>query len=86
MGGYTLNPYAGCPVGCAYCYVPHMAHMQAEPRKWGTYVDVKDGSARLLDRQLARAETADDNLHVNRNRPLSAGRRALPHYKLVIDS
>src|SRR5205085_5182688 len=19
MGGFTLNPYVGCPVGCAYC-------------------------------------------------------------------
>ncbi|HKG23107.1 MAG TPA: hypothetical protein VKC34_14505, partial [Blastocatellia bacterium] len=36
MGGFTLNPYVGCPVGCAYCYVPHMAHKQLEQRQWGT--------------------------------------------------
>lgn len=54
MGGFTLNPYVGCPVGCAYCYVPHMAHKQAEGRKWGTYVDVKEGAPELLERQLAR--------------------------------
>ncbi|HET9529050.1 MAG TPA: DUF5131 family protein [Blastocatellia bacterium] len=54
MGGYTLNPYAGCPVGCAYCYVPHMRHKQLESRKWGTYVDIKEGAPELLDRQLAR--------------------------------
>jgi DNA repair photolyase len=54
MGGFTLNPYAGCPVGCSYCYVPQMAHMQAEERTWGTYVDVKQDAPRLLERQLAR--------------------------------
>jgi DNA repair photolyase len=54
MGGFTLNPYVGCPVGCSYCYVPHMRHNQMEARKWGTYVDVKEGAVELLDRQLAR--------------------------------
>ena len=54
MGGFTLNPYVGCPVGCAYCYVPHMAHKQLEDRKWGTYVDVKEGAPELLEQQLAR--------------------------------
>jgi DNA repair photolyase len=54
MGGFTLNPYVGCTVGCAYCYVPHMAHKQIEGRKWGTYVDVKEGAPELLERQLAR--------------------------------
>ena len=54
MGGFTLNPYAGCPVGCSYCYVPHMRHNQLEARKWGTYVDIKEGAVELLDRQLGR--------------------------------
>lgn len=54
MGGLTLNPYVGCTVGCAYCYVPHMRHKQLEARKWGTYVDIKEGAAELLDRQLGR--------------------------------
>jgi DNA repair photolyase len=54
MGGFTLNPYVGCTIGCPYCYVPHMRHNQLEPRKWGTYVDIKEGAAELLDRQLAR--------------------------------
>lgn len=54
MGGFTLNPYGGCPVGCSYCYVPQMAHKQLEGRKWGTYVDVKEGAPELLERQLAR--------------------------------
>src|ERR1700742_1843076 len=54
MGGFTLNPYQGCPVGCSYCYVPYMKHKQLEERAWGTYVDVKEGVPELLDRQLAR--------------------------------
>jgi DNA repair photolyase len=54
MGGFTLNPYAGCAVGCAYCYVPHMSHKQAEGRIWGAYVDVKQGAPELLERQLSR--------------------------------
>ena len=54
MGGFTLNPYVGCPVGCAYCYVPHMKHKQLEERTWGTYVDVKEGVPELLDKQLRR--------------------------------
>jgi DNA repair photolyase len=54
MGGFTLNPYVSCTVGCAYCYVPHMRHNQMEERKWGTYVDIKEGAAELLERQLAR--------------------------------
>lgn len=54
MGGFTLNPYVGCPVGCSYCYVPHMAHNRAEQRKWGTYVDVKVGAVELLEQKLAR--------------------------------
>lgn len=54
MGGFTLNPYVGCPVGCAYCYVPHMAHNQLEQRPWGSYVDVKEGAAELLEKRLSR--------------------------------
>ncbi len=36
------------------CYVPHMRHKQLEGRRWGTYVDVKEGAPELLDRQLSR--------------------------------
>jgi DNA repair photolyase len=54
MGGFTLNPYGGCPIGCAYCYVPHMKHKQLEERTWGTYVDIKEGVPELLDKQLGR--------------------------------
>jgi DNA repair photolyase len=36
------------------CYVPHMRHKQLEERKWGTYVDIKEGAVELLDRELRR--------------------------------
>lgn len=52
-----MNPYKGCPVGCAYCYVDHMPHMRTEERKWGTYVDVKEDAPELLERQLKRLRT-----------------------------
>jgi DNA repair photolyase len=54
LGGFTLNPYRGCPIGCTYCYVPHMKHKQLEERTWGTYVDIKEGVPELLDKQLGR--------------------------------
>lgn len=52
--GLTLNPYVGCPVGCSYCYVPHMPHKQAEGRTWGSYVDIKESAPELVERKLAR--------------------------------
>ncbi|HKY04392.1 MAG TPA: radical SAM protein, partial [Blastocatellia bacterium] len=36
------------------CYVPHMPHMRAEERAWGTYTDVKENAPELLERQLKR--------------------------------
>jgi hypothetical protein len=57
---FTLNPYRGCAIGCAYCYVPHMSHMKAEPRKGGTYVDVKLGAALSLERRLSRLKGPAD--------------------------
>jgi DNA repair photolyase len=54
MGGFTLNPYVSCTVGCSYCFVPHMRHKQLEERKWGTYVDIKESAVELLDRELRR--------------------------------
>jgi DNA repair photolyase len=36
------------------CYVPHMPHMQAEERKWGSYIDIKESAPELVERSLAR--------------------------------
>ena len=51
---FTLNPFHGCPVSCAYCYVPRLAHMRHETRPWGSYLDVKQGLAEKLDLELGR--------------------------------
>src|SRR4051812_49042008 len=51
---FTLNPYRGCPVSCAYCYVPRLPFMRQEGRAWGSYVDVKRDVAERLEAELAR--------------------------------
>ncbi len=39
---YVINPYVGCPHGCAYCYAEYMIkHFWAHTEKWGEFVDVK---------------------------------------------
>ncbi len=41
-GGYSVNPYAGCPHACMYCYVPHMKYKpDASLGRWGTFLCVK---------------------------------------------
>lgn len=52
---HTLNPYAGCAFACTYCYVREMpvALFRGEP--WGTWVDVKEGAAQLLHKELRAA-------------------------------
>jgi DNA repair photolyase len=56
-GHYYVNPYAGCMIGCAFCYVAERADMSraldglpAVP--WGRYVDVKVNAAEVLRREL----------------------------------
>jgi DNA repair photolyase len=51
---FTLNPYRGCPVSCAYCYVPRLSYMRQEERPWGSYVDVKRDVAERLEVELTR--------------------------------
>jgi DNA repair photolyase len=56
-GHYYVNPYVGCMIGCAFCYVAERADMSraleglpAVP--WGRYVDVKINAAEVLRREL----------------------------------
>jgi DNA repair photolyase len=53
LDGYThtLNPYAGCAFGCAYCYVRRMPVGLFRSEPWGEWVDVK-----RLDREAFRRE------------------------------
>lgn len=56
-GQYYVNPYAGCMIGCAFCYVAERADMsralEGQPAvPWGRYVDVKVNAAEILRREL----------------------------------
>ncbi len=58
LSGYThsLNPYTGCSFGCSYCYVREMPVSLFREGEWGNWVDVKNGAAHLLKKELRRAK------------------------------
>lgn len=41
VGGYSVNPYVGCPHACKYCYASFMKRFTNHPEPWGTFLDVK---------------------------------------------
>lgn len=41
VGGYSVNPYIGCPHACRYCYASFMKRFTGHSEDWGTFVDVK---------------------------------------------
>lgn len=45
VGGYSVNPYVGCPHACKYCYASFMKRFTNHPEPWGTFLDVKYWSA-----------------------------------------
>lgn len=42
IGGYSVNPYVGCPHACKYCYASFMKRFTGHTEEWGTFIDVKD--------------------------------------------
>ena len=56
-GQYYLNPYAGCMIGCPYCYVGDRADLsraldgQAR-HAWGRWVDVKVDAPEVLRQEV----------------------------------
>jgi len=58
LSGYThsLNPYTGCSFGCSYCYVRQMPVSLFREGEWGSWVDVKNGAANVLKKELHRAK------------------------------
>lgn len=58
LSGYThsLNPYAGCSFGCSYCYVRQMPVALFRGAEWGKWVDIKEGAADVLLKQLRKAK------------------------------
>jgi DNA repair photolyase len=54
---YYVNPYAGCMIGCSFCYVAARADFSrrlegAPPPEWGRWVDVKTNAAEVLAREV----------------------------------
>lgn len=41
VGGYSVNPYVGCPHACKYCYASFMKRFTGHAEDWGTFLDVK---------------------------------------------
>lgn len=41
VGGYSVNPYVGCPHACKYCYASFMKRFTGHAEPWGTFLDVK---------------------------------------------
>ncbi len=41
IGGYSVNPYVGCPHACKYCYASFMKRFTGHTEEWGTFMDVK---------------------------------------------
>lgn len=58
LSGYShsLNPYTGCSFGCSYCYVRQMPVSLFREGEWGYWVDIKNGAADLLRKELRRAK------------------------------
>lgn len=58
-GHYYLNAYAGCMIGCAFCYVADRADLSRAmdgraALPWGRWVDVKVNAADVLREEVAR--------------------------------
>ncbi len=41
VGGFSVNPYVGCPHACKYCYASFMKRFTGHSEAWGTFLDVK---------------------------------------------
>lgn len=41
VGGYSVNPYVGCPHACKYCYASFMKRFTGHTEPWGSFLDVK---------------------------------------------
>lgn len=53
---FVINPFIGCGHGCRYCYASFMARFSREHAgaRWGSFVEVKINSARVLRAELAK--------------------------------
>ena len=53
LGGYSVNPYVGCPHACRYCYASFMKRFTGHTEDWGTFMDVKEWPAITNPRKYA---------------------------------
>ena len=53
FGGYTLNPYIGCPHGCVYCYNQHFISKIRPNEKWGDFLEVKLNAPEILEKEIS---------------------------------
>ena len=53
LGGYSVNPYVGCPHACRYCYASFMKRFTGHTEDWGTFMDVKEWPANTNPRKYA---------------------------------
>lgn len=53
MQGYdfTLNPYAGCQFGCAYCYAAFFVDSDEKRENWGSWIEVKHNAVDYLNKR-----------------------------------
>ncbi|PGS50598.1 radical SAM protein [Bacillus sp. AFS041924] len=58
LSGYThsLNPYTGCSFACSYCYVRQMPVSLFRKEEWGSWVDIKENAATVLEKELTRSK------------------------------
>ena len=56
-GSYYFNPYAGCMIGCPFCYVAERADLSRRleglpSAAWGRWLDVKVNAAEVMRREV----------------------------------
>jgi len=54
---YSVNPYSGCTIDCAYCYV----HGSKYGANIAEHFSVKTNAVELLDRQLRRRRRRENS-------------------------
>lgn len=52
LGGYTLNPYTGCPHGCVYCYNQHFIKIIKPDEVWGDFLEIKLNAPDILEKEI----------------------------------
>lgn len=50
---YVINPYAGCPHACKYCYASFMKRFTGHKEQWGSFMDIKECDKPIDTKKLA---------------------------------